>query len=90
MCIEFPAHKPASAGGPPWSLPPTVHVELLKRPGEDLTYDQNGVVVATDSDESADALARIAHWTPERTHINAVVEGVVRCCVSVWRHKNKT
>ncbi|KAL1801706.1 hypothetical protein ACET3X_002048 [Alternaria dauci] len=85
VCIEFPAHKPASAGGPPFSLPPTVHVELLKRPGEEVTYDDDGVVVATDREESADALARIAHWTPRKSH--AQVNGIVPCCVSVWRHK---
>jgi hypothetical protein len=89
VCIEFPAHKPASLGGPPWSLPPTVHLELLKRPGEDLTYDHNGVVGATNRDESADALVRIAHWTPRRAHKDAVVGGVVTCCVSVWRHKKR-
>nr|XP_036575115.1 thiol methyltransferase [Colletotrichum truncatum]KAF6781636.1 thiol methyltransferase [Colletotrichum truncatum] len=89
VCLEFPTHKPASSGGPPWSLPPTVHLELLKRPGEDLTYDHNGVVVVTDRDESADALVRIAHWTPKRTHESSMKEGVVRDCVSVWRHKKK-
>jgi hypothetical protein len=85
--MEFPTHKPASAGGPPWSLPPTVHMELLKRPGEELTYDHNGVVATTGRDESEDALVRIAHWTPKRSH--TIVEGIVRCCVSVWRHKRK-
>ncbi|PSN67555.1 S-adenosyl-L-methionine-dependent methyltransferase [Corynespora cassiicola Philippines] len=87
VCLEFPAHKSASSGSPPWSLPPTVHLELFKRPGEDLTYDHNGVVVATDRNDSADALVRIAHWTPKRTHEVAMTEGVVRVCVSVWRHK---
>jgi hypothetical protein len=87
ICLEFPTHKPASSGGPPWSLPPTVHQELLKRPGEDISYDDAGVVVRTEREESDTALVRVAHWTPKRTHDVAVIKGVVRDCVSVWRHK---
>ncbi|KAJ4983467.1 thiopurine s-methyltransferase family protein [Stagonosporopsis vannaccii] len=86
ICLEFPTHKPASSGGPPWSLPPTVHAELLKRPGEEITYDEGGVVVQTQRGEGRGALRRVAHWTPARTHEVGVVKGVVRDCVSVWRH----
>jgi hypothetical protein len=88
ICLEFPTHKPASSGGPPWSLPPTVHLELLKRPGEDIQYNDEGVVVATTREEAGNALVRAAHWTPKRTHDVAVIKGVVRDCVSVWRHKS--
>jgi hypothetical protein len=87
ICLEFPTHKPAKSQGPPWSLPPTVHHELLKRPGEDISYDDEGVVVASDRAENEKALVRVAHWTPKRTHNIAVINGVVRDCVSVWRHK---
>lgn len=88
ICLEFPTHKPAASQGPPWSLPPTVHLELLKRPGEEIEYNTDGVVVASDREESKDALVRVAHWTPRRTHEVAVIKGVVRDCVSVWRHKS--
>ncbi|KAF2832688.1 S-adenosyl-L-methionine-dependent methyltransferase [Ophiobolus disseminans] len=87
VCLEFPTHKPAASQGPPWSLPPTVHLELLKRPGEDIGYDDAGVVVATQRAESEDALVRVGHWTPRRTHDVAVIKGVVRDCVSVWKHR---
>ncbi|KAJ4404324.1 hypothetical protein N0V91_006018 [Didymella pomorum] len=86
ICLEFPTHKPASSGGPPWSLPPTVHSELLKRPGEEISYDASGVVVATDARAANNALVREAHYVPRRTHDVGVVKGVVRDCVSVWRH----
>lgn len=86
ICLEFPTHKPASSGGPPWSLPPTVHAELLKRPGEEIEYNADGVVVATERGEGKGALRRVAHWTPARTHEVGVIKGVVRDCVSVWRH----
>ena len=61
----------------------------MKRPGDDMTYDKEGVVMATDRDESDNALVRVAHWTPKRTHNIAVINGVVRDCVSVWRHKKQ-
>lgn len=87
ICLEFPTHKPATSGGPPWSLPPTVHAELLKRPGEEISYDK-GVVVKTDRPEGEDALVKVAHYTPKRTHNVGVVQGIVRDCVSMWRHKS--
>ncbi|KAL5116648.1 hypothetical protein ACEQ8H_005397 [Pleosporales sp. CAS-2024a] len=89
ICLEFPTHKPAKSGGPPWSLPPTVHQELLKRPGDQVSYHEDGVVMATDRAESDKALVRVAHWTPKRTHEVAVIQGVVRDCVSVWQHKKQ-
>ena len=87
VCLEFPTHKPVSSGGPPWSLPPLVHTELLKRPGEDIRYNEEGVVVKTDGQEGESALVKIAHYTPKRTHDVGVIKGVVRDCVSMWRHK---
>ncbi|KAF2029573.1 S-adenosyl-L-methionine-dependent methyltransferase [Setomelanomma holmii] len=87
ICLEFPTHKPVASAGPPWSLPPTVHQELLKQPGKDISYDDKGAVVATDRPESAQALVRVAHWVPKRTHPVGVVNGIVRDCVSVWKHK---
>ena len=86
ICLEFPTHKPASSGGPPWSLPPNVHAELLKQPGEDISYDEGGIVVASNRTEGPGALTRVAHYTPRRTHDVGVIKGVVRDCVSVWRH----
>jgi hypothetical protein len=88
ICLEFPTHKPASSGGPPWSLPPTVHAELLKRPGDEITYDDKEVVVATERPEAENALVRVAHYTPQRTHGVGLVNGVVRDSVSIWRHKS--
>lgn len=88
ICIEFPTSKPLAQGGPPWALPPITYVELLKRPGEDITYNENGEVVATDRPEADDALVKIAHYTPRRTHEVAKVDGVVRDCVSIWRPKS--
>jgi hypothetical protein len=65
-----------------------VHAELLKRPGEEIQYNDEAVVVSSDREESADALVRVAHWTPARTHDVGVIKGAVRDCVSLWRHKD--
>lgn len=88
ICLEFPTHKPASSGGPPWSLPPTVHAELLKRPGEDIEYDEKNVVKTSEREEADNALVKVAHYTPKRTHNVGVIQGIVRDCVSMWRHKS--
>ena len=90
ICLEFPTHKPPSSGGPPFSLPSLVHEELLKRPGDDIPYDEAGKVTKTDRDESERALTKIAHWTPERTIKAGIVNGVVTDRVSVWKHKSSS
>lgn len=87
ICLEFPTHKPPKSGGPPFSLPPTVHEELLKRPGEDIKYDEEGKALVSERMESEDALVRVAHWKPKRTHQVGVVKGEVADWVSVWHHK---
>lgn len=90
ICLEFPTHKPPSSGGPPYSLPSLVHEELLKRPGDDIPYDEAGKVTKTDRDENERALTKIAHWTPERTIKAGIVNGVVTDRVSVWKHKSSS
>ncbi|KAJ4350512.1 uncharacterized protein N0V89_009133 [Didymosphaeria variabile] len=87
ICLEFPTHKPPKSGGPPFSLPPTVHEELLKRPGEEIQYGEDGKVLSTDRAESDKALVRVAHWKPKRTHQVAIINGEITDWVSVWRHK---
>ncbi|KAF9728907.1 hypothetical protein PMIN06_009392 [Paraphaeosphaeria minitans] len=84
ICLEFPTHKPPKSGGPPFSLPPTVHEELLKRPGEDISYDEDEEVQSTDRPESDKALHRVAHWKPKRTHEVAIINGEIKDWVSVW------
>ncbi|KAF2871475.1 S-adenosyl-L-methionine-dependent methyltransferase [Massariosphaeria phaeospora] len=87
ICLEFPTHKPATSGGPPWSCPPIVHQELFKRPGEDISYDETGKAISSDKERSDNALARVAHWKPRRTHDAGTIDGEVRDSVSVWIHK---
>lgn len=65
-----------------------MHAELLKRPGDEISYDDKGVVVGTDRPEANNALVRVAHYTPKRTHTVGVINGVVRDSVSIWRHKS--
>lgn len=69
-------------------MPPTVHGELLKRPGKEIEYDDKDVVVVTERPEADDALVKIAHYTPRRTHNAGVIKEIVRDSVSMWRHKS--
>ncbi|ORY08326.1 S-adenosyl-L-methionine-dependent methyltransferase [Clohesyomyces aquaticus] len=87
VCLEFPTHKPPKSGGPPWAMPSDVYPELFKRPGEEMQYDEDMKVVPQDKEESDAALVRAGHWKPARTHGVGIVNGEVKDCVSVWKHK---
>lgn len=86
ICLEFPTHKLASDGGPPWSLPPNVHLELLTRPENCTSNDDSGKAIDADTIENGQTLARIAHYVPKRTQGMGIVDGIVRDCVSVWHY----
>ncbi|KAF2260913.1 S-adenosyl-L-methionine-dependent methyltransferase [Lojkania enalia] len=87
ICLEFPTFKPPASGGPPFASPSLVYEELLKRPGEDISYDETGKVVKTDRPESEKALVRVAHWKPVRTNPVGIKDGEVTDRVSVWKHR---
>ncbi|KAL9105051.1 MAG: hypothetical protein Q9163_000064 [Psora crenata] len=83
ICVEFPSAKDPKTGGPPFAVPPSVYVQHLAHPGEELLYNEDGHVredlhLPTNSA----ALARIAHWQPARTH--EIGEG--QDWVSIWKH----
>ncbi|KAF2737475.1 S-adenosyl-L-methionine-dependent methyltransferase [Polyplosphaeria fusca] len=87
ICLEFPTHKPPASGGPPFASPSLVYEELLKRPGDEISYDEAGKVVKTDREENDKALIRVEHWTPARTHAVGIIKGEVKDRVSIWKHK---
>jgi hypothetical protein len=64
-----------------------VYIELFKRPGEEIQYDDEGKVIETDRAESDKALVRVAYWKPERTHQVGIINGDVKDRISVWKHK---
>lgn len=82
VCLEFPTHKDPTTGGPPWALPPLVYQELLKRPGDEISYDERGTIRETNREPTNEALERVAHWQPERTH--PIGEGTD--WIGVWKH----
>lgn len=84
VCLEFPTYKAPSTGGPPWGVTPSTYVCHLNRPGEKIKYDTEGNV---DKEEegilrSKDALLRIFHWQPTRTH--EIGKGTD--WISIWCH----
>lgn len=83
ICLEWPLHKPPKNGGPPHGLTAELYTELLRRPGHDVEYDADGVVVPAKSIESAaNALVPVERYRPERTH----EAGKDSDFVSIWQH----
>jgi hypothetical protein len=88
ICLEFPTYKALSTGGPPFGSPPETYVAHLSRPGQEIPYDEQGRVQADVADGAAhDALVRVAHWPPKRTHeVGKDESGNIRDFVAIWRH----
>lgn len=86
ICVEFPTYKPPSTGGPPWALPPKIYNAHLPRPGEELSYADDGELLEDKIGEPIPgALRRVEHFQPKRTHkIGYSADGKVTDWVSVW------
>ena len=83
ICLEFPLHKDPKAGGPPHGLSSELYEQLFAHPGREVSYDDGGKVRESNAsgDLAEDALVKVAHWAPERSH--EVGKGNDR--VSIWR-----
>ncbi|KAK4503755.1 hypothetical protein PRZ48_004670 [Zasmidium cellare] len=83
ICLEWPLGKDPKEGGPPHGLTSNLYETLFAKPGEKVQYDQSGVVVPDPKVEKSDnALVRVAHFKPERTHD----AGKDSDRVSIWKH----
>lgn len=84
ICLEWPLGKDPKQGGPPFGVTAELFPELLSRPGEEVKYDEAGVVVHhQDGEKSADALLRMERFLPRRTHESTKGNDHV----SIWRHR---
>jgi len=88
ICLEFPTHKPANSGGPPWSLPPKVYEGHLGRPGQKLPYSEDEELLENEvGPETENALGRLEHFQPKRTHdMGYHDDGTVADWISIWAH----
>jgi len=87
VCLEFPTYKEPSAGGPPFAMPSKLYRALLSRPGEVISYDQNGEFVEEQiGGNSGKGLQQIAHFQPRRTHPAGLKDGEVTDRIGVWAH----
>ena len=86
VCLEWPLHKPASTGGPPWGTEGEAYTAHLNHPGGKIAYDKSGAVVQpSSSSSSAGALKRLTRVKPKRTHKAGYdEEGNVIDFISVW------
>ena len=90
VCLEFPTTKPTDSGGPPFALPRAVYDALLGRPGQEIPYDKKEAVdLERLSPETHDALERLAHIIPRRSHTDGYDEnGNMVDRLSVWIHRS--
>ncbi|KAK5112727.1 hypothetical protein LTR62_003825 [Meristemomyces frigidus] len=83
VCLEFPLGKEPKTGGPPHGVTEPLFEQLLKRPGEEVQYDEEGYVVDSQHGETAPhGLVRVDRWKAERTH----EAGAGKDHVSIWTH----
>ncbi|TVY56240.1 putative thiol methyltransferase 2 [Lachnellula cervina] len=89
VCLEWPTGKPASEGGPPWSLPSKVYKCHLQHPGEELPYDKDGELKEADIGEQSNStgLVSIVHFQPKRTFQGTGydAEGNVTDRIGIWK-----
>ncbi|KAK0719538.1 S-adenosyl-L-methionine-dependent methyltransferase [Lasiosphaeris hirsuta] len=91
VCLEWPLTKPASTGGPPWGVTVEAYAAHLSHPGEDLTYNENGLVASSvPRTPSPSALEQLGRFKPTRTHeAGCDAEGNVLDFISVWAHPSQ-
>ncbi|RAL13162.1 S-adenosyl-L-methionine-dependent methyltransferase [Aspergillus homomorphus CBS 101889] len=90
ICLEFPRSKDPKAPGPPFSSASETYLAHLGHPGEEVAYDDRGVVEQDflQRAPSSAALERVVHWQPERTHKHGYnAAGEVEDRVSIWRRR---
>ncbi|KAK4627241.1 putative thiol methyltransferase 2 [Fulvia fulva] len=83
ICLEWPLGKDPKQGGPPHGVTPELFEQLLRRPGEQVKYDEAGVVVQDQSNGQSDAaLVKVERFLPSRTHESTKGNDHV----SIWQH----
>lgn len=87
ICLEWPLGKDPKQGGPPFGVTPELFLELLGRPGEEVRYDDAGVVVQDDGGKNSnDGLVRVERFLPNRTHDSTKGNDHV----SIWQHSQES
>lgn len=97
VCLEWPLQKSPKEGGPPHGLSAELYEELLRKPGQEVEYDDDDhdgegyvVVSAGDSTTSGgggddgrakNALVRLERYRPSRTH----EAGKDSDYISIWK-----
>ncbi|PIB02839.1 putative thiol methyltransferase 2 [Cercospora beticola] len=86
ICLEWPLHKPPREGGPPHGLSAELYETLLRRPGQEVQYDESGKIATNDAELAGNALVCAKRYRPERTH----EAGKDSDYVSLWQHTNSS
>lgn len=96
VCLEWPLQKSPKEGGPPHGLSAELYEELLRKPGQEVEYDDDneGYVVVSSAGDSTtsgggggdggrakNALVRLERYRPSRTH----EAGKDSDYISIWK-----
>lgn len=97
VCLEWPLQKSPKEGGPPHGLSAELYGELLRKPGQEVEYDDDdndGYVVVSagdsttgggggggDDERAKNALVRLERYRPSRTH----EAGKDSDFISIWK-----
>lgn len=97
VCLEWPLQKSPKEGGPPHGLSAELYEELLRKPGQEVEYDDDdgeGYVVVSVGDSTSgggggggddgrakNALVRLERYRPSRTH----EAGKDSDYISIWK-----
>lgn len=93
VCLEWPLQKSPKEGGPPHGLSAELYEELLRKPGQEVEYDDDneGYVVVSagdsttsgggDDERAKNALVRLERYRPSRTH----EAGKDSDFISIWK-----
>lgn len=87
ICLEWPLGKDPKQGGPPFGVTPELFEGLLSRPGEQVKYDEAGVLVRDSSGSRSDVgLVKVDRFMPSRTHESTKGNDHV----SIWQHQQES
>lgn len=96
VCLEWPLQKSPKEGGPPHGLSAELYEELLRKPGQEVEYDDDdngeGYVIVSEGDSTTsgdggddgrakNALVRLERYRPSRTH----EAGKDSDYISIWK-----
>ncbi|KAI5309953.1 hypothetical protein KEM55_002060 [Ascosphaera atra] len=85
ICLEWPRAEAYYSGGPPYASPSAAYEAHLRRPGEEIPYDDVQGVQPIDGSNKL-GFEKLAHFKPRASYVKTTHEnGNVEERVSIWQ-----